>query len=50
LLLIDYVLTVSVSVAVGIDARLAQPGVPALRPSLALAIVATVALINLRGA
>lgn len=49
-LLIDYVLTVSVSVAAGIDALASLDG--AVRPyalPLALVIIAVVAIINLRG-
>jgi amino acid transporter len=49
-LLIDYILTVSVSVAAGIAAiTSAAPGLFAHRVLLALAAVALIALINLRG-
>ena len=49
-LLIDYVLTVAVSVAAGVDAL--KSAFPALRPydvELAIAAVAFIALVNLRG-
>jgi amino acid transporter len=50
-LLIDYVLTVSVSVTAGTDALIsASPGLHALRLPMALFLLAFVAVTNLRGA
>lgn len=50
-LLIDYVLTVSVSITAGVDAIIsARPGLANLQVQIALGFIALVALANLRGA
>jgi amino acid transporter len=49
-LLIDYVLTVSVSIAAGVDAMTsAAPNLSALRVPIAMGLIAFVTLMNLRG-
>jgi amino acid transporter len=49
-LLIDYVLTVSVSITAGVDAIVsAAPGLTALKVELAIGFIAFVTLMNLRG-